>query len=132
MGSGDSGGEWVGTASTSRCSKVRGDGDDFGVPAIGTLGITGLSKSQVSVMAQDLDAQVERSAPARWTPALHLRRRRRVDDEGRENNRVVKIAVMIATGVNAEDTAKSLACIRVRPSPVPDGSASSGTWSPAA
>jgi putative transposase len=33
------------------------------------LGITRLSQSQVSIMAKDLDAQVERSAPARWTPA---------------------------------------------------------------
>jgi transposase-like protein len=33
-----------------------------------TLGITRLSKSQVSEMAKDLDAQVEPSAPGRWTP----------------------------------------------------------------
>jgi len=32
------------------------------------LGITRLSKSQVSVMAKDLDARLKRSAPARWTP----------------------------------------------------------------
>ena len=34
-----------------------------------TLGITRLSKSQVSVMAKELDAQVESSGPAHWTPA---------------------------------------------------------------
>ncbi len=34
-----------------------------------TLGITRLSKSQVSEMAKDLDAQVESSAPGRWMPA---------------------------------------------------------------
>ena len=33
-----------------------------------TLGITGLSKSQVSEMAKDLDEQVERSGPGRWMP----------------------------------------------------------------
>jgi len=33
-----------------------------------SLGITRLSKSQVSEMARDLDAQVERSGPGRWTP----------------------------------------------------------------
>jgi transposase-like protein len=32
-----------------------------------SLGITGLSKSQVSEMAKDLDAQVEAFAPARWS-----------------------------------------------------------------
>ena len=33
-----------------------------------SLGITGLSKSQVSVMARDLDEQVATSAAGRWTP----------------------------------------------------------------
>ena len=33
------------------------------------LGITGLSKSQVSIMAKDLDARWRRSGPGRWTPA---------------------------------------------------------------
>ncbi|GAA2160205.1 hypothetical protein GCM10009826_27000 [Humibacillus xanthopallidus] len=48
-----------------------------------SLGITGLSKSQVSVMARDLDEQVPRvphEAVARR--AVHVRRGRRVDDEG--------------------------------------------------
>ena len=35
---------------------------------VDALGITRLSKSQVSVMAKDLDARLKRSAPARWTP----------------------------------------------------------------
>ena len=34
-----------------------------------SLGITRLSRSQVSEMARDLDGQVERSGPGRWTPA---------------------------------------------------------------
>ena len=38
------------------------------------LGITRLSKSQVSEMAKDLDGQVEASDPAVGRRALHLRR----------------------------------------------------------
>lgn len=68
-----------------------------------TLGITGLSKSQVSVMAKDLDEHVEdfRTRPLDAGPytfvaadALMMR--------VREGGRVVKTAVMVATGVNAE------------------------------
>ena len=69
-----------------------------------SLGIDGLSKSQVSRMATDLDEQVR------------LFRTRRLDDAGpftfvaadalmikvREDGRIVKVAVMIATGVNAD------------------------------
>jgi transposase-like protein len=67
------------------------------------LGITGLSKSQVSEMAQDLDAQVEafRTRPLDAGPytfvaadALMLK--------VREGGRVVKVAAMVATGVNAD------------------------------
>jgi putative transposase len=48
-----------------------------------TLGITGLSKSQVSVMARELDAHVEdfRTRPPGPGP-VHLPGRGRVDDEG--------------------------------------------------
>ncbi len=68
-----------------------------------SLGITGLSKSQVSEMAKDLDEQVEqfRTRPLTEGPytfvaadALMIR--------VREGGRVVKVAVMVATGVNAE------------------------------
>src|SRR6476660_2511885 len=68
-----------------------------------TLGITGLSKSQVSVMAKDLDEQVAafRTRPLDEGPytfvaadALMMK--------VREGGRVVKVAVMVATGVNAE------------------------------
>lgn len=68
-----------------------------------SLGITGLSKSQVSVMAKDLDEQVAafRSRPLDAGPytfvaadALMMK--------VREGGRVVKVAVMVATGVNAE------------------------------
>lgn len=69
-----------------------------------TLGITGLSKSQVSVMAQELDEHVAQF------------RTRRLDTAGpftfvaadalvlkvREGGRVVPVHVLIATGVNAD------------------------------
>ena len=69
-----------------------------------TLGITGLSKSQVSVMAKELDEHVEQF------------RTRRQEDAGpftfvaadalvlkvREGGRVVPVHVLVATGVNAD------------------------------
>jgi transposase-like protein len=69
-----------------------------------TLGITGLSKSQVSVMAKELDEHVEQF------------RTRRLEDAGpftfvaadalvlkvREGGRVVQVHVLVATGVNAD------------------------------
>ena len=68
-----------------------------------TLGITGLSKSQVSEMAKDLDEQVAafRTRPLDAGPysfvaadALAMK--------VREGGRVVKVAVLVATGVNAD------------------------------
>jgi transposase-like protein len=69
-----------------------------------TLGITGLSKSQVSVMARELDEHVEQF------------RTRRLEEAGpftfvaadalvlkvREGGRVVPVHVLVATGVNAD------------------------------
>ncbi len=69
-----------------------------------SLGITGLSKSQVSEMAKDLDTQVEQF------------RTRRLDDAGpftfvaadalvlkvREGGRVVPVHALVATGVDAD------------------------------
>lgn len=71
---------------------------------VATLGITSLSKSQVSRMAADLDEQVKAF------------RTRRLDEAGpfaflaadaltmkvRENGRVVNAVVLVATGVNAD------------------------------
>ena len=48
-----------------------------------SLGITGLSKSQVSTMAAERDAQVEAFRTPVGRRPLHVRGRRRVDDEGR-------------------------------------------------
>jgi putative transposase len=73
------------------------------------MGIEGISKSQVSAMAKELDAVVEafRSRPLEagpytyvWLDAL--------TQKVREGGRVVNVAVVIATGVNAEGRRESL------------------------
>src|SRR6187431_3113171 len=68
-----------------------------------TLGITGLSKSQVSVMARDLDEQVAafRSRPLHDGPYTFVAADA-LTMKVREAGRVVKVAVMVATGVNAD------------------------------
>src|ERR671938_424571 len=66
------------------------------------LGLDGISKSQVSHLCQELDAEVERfrtrklegSYPYLWVDATFLK--------VREGGRVVSMAVVIAVGVNAE------------------------------
>lgn len=70
---------------------------------IRTLGITGLSKSQVSEMAKDLDEQVAafRTRPLDQGPYTFVAADALVM-KVRENGRVVKVAVMVATGVGAE------------------------------
>ena len=68
-----------------------------------TLGITGLSKSQVSEMAKDLDEQVAafRTRPLDQGPYTFVAADALVM-KVREGGRVVKVAVMVATGVNAD------------------------------
>jgi putative transposase len=68
-----------------------------------TLGITSLSKSQVSVMAKDLDAAVEafRSRPLDAGPYTFVAADALVL-KVREGGRVVNVHALIATGVNAE------------------------------
>ncbi len=68
-----------------------------------TLGITRLSKSQVSVMAQDLDAQVEafRTRPLDAGPYAFVAADALVL-KVREGGRVVNVHAMVATGVNAD------------------------------
>ncbi|MDN5757428.1 MAG: IS256 family transposase [Tomitella sp.] len=66
-----------------------------------TLGITGLSKSQVSEMSKDLDSQVEafRTRPLDEGPYRYVAADALVL-KVREHGRVVKIAAMVATGIN--------------------------------
>jgi putative transposase len=68
-----------------------------------SLGITGLSRSQVSAMAKDLDAQVEdfRTRPLDAGPYTFLAADALMM-KVREGGRVVKVAVMVATAVNAD------------------------------
>ena len=67
------------------------------------LGITGLSKSQVSIMAKDLDAQVEafRTRPLDAGPYTFLAADA-LTMKVREAGRVVNVACLVATGVNAD------------------------------
>ena len=68
-----------------------------------TLGITGLSKSKVSEMAKDLDEQVAafRTRPLHDGPYTFVAADA-LTMKVREAGRVVKVAVMVATGVNAD------------------------------
>ncbi|MEV3961656.1 IS256 family transposase [Nocardia sp. NPDC050193] len=68
-----------------------------------SLGITSLSKSQVSVMARDLDAQVEafRTRPLDQGPYTFVAADALVL-KVRENGRVVNVHCLVATGVNAD------------------------------
>ena len=69
-----------------------------------TLGITGLSKSQVSEMAKDLDEQVTafRTRPLDAGPYSFVAADA-LTMKVREGGRVVKVAVLVATGVNADE-----------------------------
>jgi hypothetical protein len=64
-----------------------------------TLGITSLSRSQVSRMAADLDAQVEafRTRPLDQGPYTFV-----AADAVREGARVENVHALVATGVNAD------------------------------
>ena len=68
-----------------------------------TLGITRLSKSQVSMMAKDLDAQVEafRTRPLDAGPYTFVAADA-LTMKVREGGRVVNVACLVATGVNAD------------------------------
>lgn len=68
-----------------------------------SLGVKGLSKSQVSIMAADLDAQVEafRTRPLDQGPYTFVAADALVL-KVRENGRVVNVHCLVATGVNGE------------------------------
>ena len=70
------------------------------------MGIEGISKSQVSAMAKELDALVEafRSRPLDAGPYTYIWLDA-LTQKVREGGRVVNVAVVIATGVNNEGTA---------------------------
>ncbi len=68
-----------------------------------SLGITGMSKSQVSTMAKDLDSMVAdfRTRPLDAGPYLYMSADA-LTIKVREGARVVKTSVLLATGINAE------------------------------
>jgi transposase-like protein len=68
-----------------------------------TLGIEGLSKSQVSRMAKELDAEVAafRNRPLDGGPYTYVSMDA-MTQKVREGGRIVNVAVVIAVGVNAE------------------------------
>lgn len=70
---------------------------------VDTLGITSLSKSQVSVMAKELDEQVEafRSRPLDQCPYTFVAADALVL-KVRENGRVVGVHALVAVGINAD------------------------------
>src|SRR3712207_603839 len=70
---------------------------------VDTLGITRLSKSQVSVMAQELDAQVAdfRTRPLDQGPYTFVAAHALVL-KAREGGRVVNVHALLSTGVNAD------------------------------
>jgi len=70
---------------------------------VDSLGITSLSKSQVSVMPKDLDAQVEafRSRPLDAGPHTFVAADA-LCSKVRENGRVVNVHTLVAVGVSAE------------------------------
>lgn len=68
-----------------------------------SLGITGLSKFQVSVMAQDLDEHMNAFRTRRLTEGPHtFVAADALTMKVREGGRVVKISCLAATGVNKE------------------------------
>ncbi len=82
-----------------------------------TLGLAGISKSQVSVLCQELDTEVERfrsrplsgaSYPYLWLDATVLK--------GRQQGRVVAQAVVIAIGLNATTGQREVLGLDVGPS----------------
>jgi transposase-like protein len=99
-----------------------------------SLGITSLSKSQVSRMAADLDEQVAafrtrslgEAGPFTFVAADALTMK------VREDGRVVNAVVLVATGVNGDGHREVLGSRSPRPRPGRRGTCSSPTWSPAA
>jgi putative transposase len=78
-----------------------------------TLGMTGISKSQVSRLCEEIDSRVkaflERPIEGDWpylwidaTYALFPAAARRAPQRVRENSRIVSKAVIIAVGVNSD------------------------------
>ena len=95
------------------------------------LGMSGVSKSQVSRLCEEIDDRVktfldrpiEGDWPYLWIDATYVK--------VRQNGRIVSVAVIVAVGVNTDGPAKSWAWTSVPPRPNRSGPASCAS-SPAA
>jgi len=87
-----------------------------------SLGITRLSKSQVSEMVRDLDEHVAqfRHRPLDADPYTFLAADALVL-KVREGGRVVDVHALVATGVNADGTGRSSVCRSPPPRTAPAG-----------
>ena len=105
---------WIGGVSTRRV-------DDL----VQAMGLSGISKSQVSKLCKDIDERVnaflerplEGEWPYLWLDATYLKER--------EGGRIVSVAAIIAVAVNSEGVARSSACRSARRKPRPSGPPSS-------
>lgn len=99
-----------------------------------TLGIDGLSKSQVSRMAADLDAIVEdfRHRPLGDAGPFTFVTADALTMKVRKGDRVINAVVLLATGVNNDGHPWSSGCGSPPPKRGPRGTSSSPTWQPAA
>jgi putative transposase len=97
-----------------------------------SLGVTSLSKSQVSEMAKDLDEAVEafRTRPLDGGPYTFVAADALVL-KVRENGRVVGVHTLVATGVNAEGYREILGVAVTSAEDARAGWRSSATWWPA-
>src|SRR5258708_2992807 len=95
---------------------VQGVSTRRGEDLVQALGLQGVSKSQVSVLCQELDSEVERFRarplvelyPYVWLDATFVK--------GRQHGRVVALAVVIAIGVNATTGMREVLGMEVGPS----------------
>jgi transposase-like protein len=92
------------------------------------LGMTGISKSQVSALCREIDTRVpsflERPLdgewPYLWLDATYIKLR--------QNGRIVSIAAIIATGVNQDGRREISGSARACRKPPPSGLSSCGVW----
>ncbi len=97
---------WIGGVSTRRVDARLAPSTDLGgrcgAPRVQAMGLTGISKSQVSKLCKDIDERVmaflerplEGEWPYLWLDATCLRQR--------EGGRIVTVAVIIAVAVNPD------------------------------
>ena len=105
---------WIGGVSTRRV-------DDL----VQAMGLSGISKSQVSKLCKDIDERVNAFLdrplagewPYLWLDATYLKQR--------EGGRVVSVAAIIAVAVNTDGKREIVGCTSVRPKPSRSGRPSS-------